>query len=320
MPSGGYPVGVGLPRPIEHDALRPALDDALAAWARRVRADREQVARCREVADPSDFYAPVADRFRVDPRRSGDAVLDALLARARPGDGWLDIGAGAGRYALPVALAVREVLAIDPSPAMLAALAEGMREEGIANIGLVEGRWPLPGDTGTGGVGEADVVLMAHVGYDIEAIGPFLDAAEAVARRRCIAVMGEAAMTTAATLLWEPVHGEPRVPLPALPELLTLLLARGCLPEVVLAPRVAAAFESFEDLLAMTRRQLWLRPGSALDGRLRGLVEDRATRRDEGWALDWSETRIGVVSWAPPPARRSHRGAAAPTPGDQPTG
>jgi SAM-dependent methyltransferase len=304
---------VTLPGPAEPDALRPALPEALEAWARRVRADREQVSRCREVEDPSDFYAPVADRFRFDPGRVGDAVLDALLAQARPGDRWLDIGAGAGRYALPLALAVREVVALDPSPAMLAVLEEAMREHDIGNVALVEARWPPASPASEPhAIRAADVVLMAHVGYDIEAIGPFLDVAEAVARRRCVAIMGEGAMTTAATLLWGPVHAEPRVALPALPELLTLLLARGCLPEVTLAPRAASTFESFDDLLAMTRRQLWVRPGSARDARLRDLVEERATRRDEGWALDWSETRIGVVSWDPPGSRGD--------PGAQPTG
>ena len=39
------------------------------------------------------------------------ALLDILLSLARPGETWLDIGAGAGRYALPLALHVREVIA-----------------------------------------------------------------------------------------------------------------------------------------------------------------------------------------------------------------
>ena len=298
---------MSLPGPAEPDALRPALADTLAAWAARVRADRAQVERCREVEDPSDFYAPVADRFRFEPRRDGDAVLDALLALARPDDRWLDIGAGGGRYALPLALAVREVVALDPSRAMLAVLDAAARGHGIHNVRSLEARWPLaPGEPAAGGL-IADVALMAHVGYDIEAIGPFLDAAEACARRRCVAVVGEGAMTTVATLFWEPVHGEARIALPALPELLVLLVARGRLPELALAPRAASVFETLDDLLAMARRQLWVRPGSDKDARLASLVEARATQREEGWALDWSVTRIGVVSWEPGPA-------AAPSP------
>jgi SAM-dependent methyltransferase len=282
-----------LPRPWIPDALRPTAADALAAWAARVAADREQVERCREVADPADFYAPVATRFRQDPHRR-EEVLELIRVLARPGETWLDIGSGAGRYALPLALTVDRVIAIDPSPAMLATLADAMREHGIANITPTEARWPAPLPAS---VGTIDVALMAHVGYDIGAIGPFLDAADAAVDRLCVAVMGEGAMNTAAALFWEPIHGEPRVPLPALPELLALLVARGRLPEVRLGERAPTVFGTFDELLAMARRQLWIRPGSAKDDRLESLVRDRAVELSDGWTLDRSPTRIGVASW-----------------------
>jgi SAM-dependent methyltransferase len=223
-------------------------------------------------------------------------VLEILRGFTRPGDTWLDIGSGAGRYALPLALEVERVIAIDPSPAMLATLADGMREHGIANIQAIEARWPtdLPAAVPT-----VDVALMAHVGYDIGAIGPFLDAAEVVTDRLCVAVMGEGAMTTVATLFWEPIHGEPRVPLPALPELAVLLMALGRLPEVRLGERAPATFGTLDDLHAMARRQLWLRPGSEKDALLEALVRDRAFELADGWSLDRDPTRIGVVSWPP---------------------
>jgi SAM-dependent methyltransferase len=294
MTSSGV-LGLGRREP---DVLRPSATAALAAWAARVQADHEQVDRCREVADPSDFYAPVADRFRMDPRRSDDATLAALRALARPDETWLDIGAGAGRYALPLALTVREVIAIDPSTAMLEALRDGSREHGITNVRTVGGRWP----DAAGPEARADVALMAHVGYDIEAIGPFLEAMERAAGRLCVAVMGEAAMTTAASLFWGPVHGEARVALPALPELLVVLLALDRLPQVALVERTPPTFASFDEVLAMARRQLWLRDGSARDRQLGGLVRSVASERDGRWALDWRPTRIGVVRWSPDPA------------------
>ena len=101
-----------------------------AAWAERVRANRDQVERVREVPD-RDFYAPVSSLFVADPRRTGEEALDALLALAEPGDRWLDIGAGAGRYALPLALASREVIAVEPSASMRNALRTGKEEHGL---------------------------------------------------------------------------------------------------------------------------------------------------------------------------------------------
>jgi SAM-dependent methyltransferase len=291
-----------LPVPPEPDALRPTEGQALDAWAARVRADREQVLRLREIDDPADFYGPVAERFRVDPRRTDDRVLRALATLARPSDRWLDVGAGGGRYALPLALVTREVVAVDPSPGMLAVLRSSMAEHRIGNVRIVEGRWPpadWPDDVEAMADLHADVALMAHVGYDIDGIGPFLDALEAGASRACVAVMGEGAMTTVATLFWEPVHGEPRVALPALPELLVLLVARGRLPEVQLVERVPPAFDSLDDLLLMARRQLWVREGSDRDRMLARLVRERASEREGRWALDWTATSIGVVTWPP---------------------
>lgn len=290
-----------LPRPSRPDALRPTVDLALQTWADRVRADREQVERLRELSDPADYYAPMADRFRADPRRTDDQVLATLGAIARPNDIWLDIGAGGGRYALPVALVTREVIAVEPSEGMRAVLAAGAEEHEIGNVAVFEGRWPPAGwmDRGVVEGLQVDVSLMAHVGYDIEAIGPFLDAMESVTSRLCVSVLAEGAMTTVATLLWQPVHDEPRAPLPALPEFLALLLARGRLPEVQLVDRVAPSFATREELVDMARRQLWVKPGSAKDRRLIDLVDQLATERDGQWALDWTTTRIGIVTWEP---------------------
>jgi SAM-dependent methyltransferase len=250
------------------------------------------VERCREVADPADFYGPVAQRFAQDPTRTDEPVLDALLAWAATDDDWLDIGCGGGRYALPLARRVRHLTAVDPSPAMLAVLRDGMRAHDIHNIAVIHGRWPDAADQ----VARADVALMAHVGYDIEDIGPFLASAEMVSGR-CLMVMSERATTTAAAAFWEPVHGEPRVPLPALPELVTLLLALGRLPRVALAERTVPAHESLDDVLDMARRQLWVRPGSSRDRRLADLVSTTARQGKGGWTLQDRPSMVGLVAW-----------------------
>jgi len=267
------------------------------AWADRVRRNREQVDRFREAPDGPDFYASVSSIFREDPDRTGDPVLDTLQRHARPPDTWLDIGAGAGRYALPLARAVREVIAIDPSLSMLAALRETMATHGIANLRVVEGRWP----NDLAGTLDADVSLIAHVCYDIEAIGPFLDAMERATRRTCLAVLMERSPASIAEAFWPPVHGEPRIALPALPAFVDLLVARGRAPSVEIVETSRRRWTSRDELERFVRRQTWTVPGSAKDRQMVELLDGWLDTAADG-SVELSVAApltIGVVAWSP---------------------
>jgi len=268
-------------------------------WAERVRANREQVDLVREVPD-RDFYAPVSSLFVADPRRTGEEALDALLRLARPEDRWLDIGAGAGRYALPLALRVAEVIAVEPSASMRNALRSGKSEHGLDNLTLVGAAWP----DALAELGEppvADVAFIAHVGYDIEAIGPFLDAMDRAAGRLCVAMLTDRSPASVADPFWPLVHGMERVPLPALPELLELLRARGRRPEVERVERAPRTFDSFEGLATFVRRQLWIDESSAKEDRFRAALASSARERDDdGWTLASPPVgAIGLVTWSP---------------------
>ncbi len=271
------------------DVLRPSASAALEAWAARVRANRDQVEQYRETTQ-ADFYAPIAGMFRADPRRTDEPALELLRSLVRPDDVLLDIGAGGGRLALPLALVCREVIAIDPSPGMLDVMRAGMAEHGIANVRVVDGRWPASGPRG-------DVALISHLGYDVEDIGPFLDAMEAAAERLCVAVLLEQPPPTEADRLWPDVHGVERAALPSLREFLALLLARGKLFEVQLVERAAQSYPQRDVLLAWLRGQLWTASDGDKDRQLQRLVTERAEERDGRIALSWEPVRVGVVTW-----------------------
>jgi SAM-dependent methyltransferase len=275
------------------------LDAALARWADRVRANREQVDRFREVPDGADFYGPVTAMFRSDPDRTDDPQLDVLLAIARSDETWLDIGAGAGRFALPLARRVRRVIAVDPSDGMLEALRESMATFGIANVEVRHGRWPAAWEEGPQPPLDADVALMAHVGYDIDAIGPFLDAMEAAASRLCVAVMMDRQPSSSVDALWPGVHGEERVSLPGWRELVEVLRLRGRSPQVDEVKRPRRPYESIEQVETFARRQLWLEPGGAKDQRMRALAASLAIREDDGWYLETADPTVAVVTWVP---------------------
>ena len=95
-----------------------------------------------------------------------DLIL-RLLAEGPSGDSGdlLDVGAGTGRVALPIAAKGWRVTAVERDAGML----EALRSEAMGqSIDVVEGSWPGVS------VGEFTVSLASHVAYDVADIGPFL--------------------------------------------------------------------------------------------------------------------------------------------------
>ena len=287
----GRPVGV--PFRDMPDVLRPTAANALQAWRHRVSANREQAERVREGTPPRDFYAAVASDFLANPRRTDEPALDLLRSLVRPGETWLDIGAGGGRYALPLALLARTVIAVEPSEGMRNVLQAGMAEHGISNVHIVPSRWPMEAAP------TADVALMAHIGYDIEEIGPFLDVVETSVRRLCVAVLVTPSPPHPAEAFWPPIHGEARVSLPALTEFLVLLLARGRLFELRLCEREPLAHADQDGPLRWLYQQLFVAPDTAKGQRLAALARDTITTRRGRWALSWDPVPLGIVTWRP---------------------
>ncbi len=274
--------------------LRPTEQQAFDAWRALVEAERRQVESIPDRPNPKDFYAPVAERFRDDPRRTDDPSLDLLRPLLQPDETWLDLGAGGGRYTLPVALGVQRVFAVDPSPGMLEVLRDSMQREKIDNVEIYEERWP-----GDSTAPQADVGFISHVGYDIIDIGPFIGQLEQHTRRLCVAMLYDRAPIMEYAPLWQPVHGEPRVTMPGMREFVALLFARGRHPElrfVHLPPRI---YKDAEDLAASARRPLWVLPDTDPDRRLLQAARELAVPVPGGIALAPGGRHLGVVTWTP---------------------
>ena len=153
-----------------------------AAWADRVRANRDQAERLRET-QPSDFYAPVT--ACSSPTRDGPASRRSTRSWRwrRP------TTAGSTSARVPAATRCRwrsRCARSSPSsrpPACAGALRTGIDEHGDPQRPGRRRRWPDALD-GWARCRRPTSSLIAHVGYDIEAIGPFLDAMEAATRDR----------------------------------------------------------------------------------------------------------------------------------------
>ncbi|MFA4825198.1 MAG: class I SAM-dependent methyltransferase [Methanoregula sp.] len=84
-----------------------------------------------------------AERYASTSRREYDERVEttihglAVTKESRV----LDIGAGPGTLAIPLAPRVKEITAIEPGEGMAEILSERMRTEGITNISIIKKRW-----------------------------------------------------------------------------------------------------------------------------------------------------------------------------------
>jgi len=274
-----------------YSPLHPDPAELGRAWQAMVEAEYEQVERLREWQDQAgDHYQPIAHHFADDPRRTDDPQLDVLRGMSRPDATWLDIGAGGGRNALPLALVSERVIAIEPSTGMREVLQAGMDEHHITNIDLRDLRWPEGASEVT-----ADFGLAAHVGYDIREINPFIDGMERATRERCCMMMMDRAPSSGYLRLWEQVHGEARQLLPGMREFMYLLLARGAVPEVHLAKRHFRTMDE-DGVREEARRRLWLSEGSEKEQKLQSLLADMRAGGETDFQFP---AVVALIIWEP---------------------
>ena len=166
----------------------------------------------------------------LDPRRTDDPVLNALCAALPPNAAVLDVGGGAGRYALPLAARARRVTVVEPSADSCETLRSRAAEAGIANIDVIAEPWE---DAETPA---ADLVLCSLVLHHVPDAEPFVAKLQAHAAGSVVIVE---MMETPGALeipFYRRVHGTAPTPLPGLPQVLDLLWAMDIYPDVSMLP------------------------------------------------------------------------------------
>jgi SAM-dependent methyltransferase len=108
-----------------------------------------------------------------------DPLLEYVLNDLKPGETVLDIGAGTGRWTVPLAKQARQVTAVEPSAAMLDILKENAKEAGLTNVEIIQSTWE------TARVSPHDIAVCAHAMYQTPDLVAFSRQMEANATRRC---------------------------------------------------------------------------------------------------------------------------------------
>lgn len=276
-------------------------DDPLARW-RFVNARREAIigAIRAQRGDEGDYWSARAAapsvQLRVDPARRFPP-LDELLALVDAETTVLDVGAGWGRFAIPLAGAARAVTAVEPSAALRGLLSENAAAAGIAGerLRVVAADW----EAAT--VPPADLVLCANVLMPLAELGPFVRKLDAHTLRRCVIILRATAMDAPLAELWRVIHD---VPYPRETTHLDALAAIDALripAQLALLPSGSIwSFETPERAAQFARERLWLGPvghDPHADRLLNDWLAEQLQPDGEHWSIAAAAPRQALIWW-----------------------
>jgi len=251
-------------------------------WKRLVEARQGQA---WQFHDPA-FWDKRARTFAAATSGRKDGFLDLLEPWLLPQRTLIDVGAGAGRYAAPLAERLDWVTAVEPSQGMRDLIPE--RD----NMTVIATDWehaePAP----------ADLVICCHVLYGVSDAPAFIAKLEAAATERVFIQLRFGQLHTASDPVWELMTGAARARQPEFADLWNLLNQLGIEAAVAVLEyegveswKDAAAFEaehrpSLADCWDEAKAAAWLAENvtSEADGRL---VYSRGRRT------------AGVAHWRP---------------------
>jgi 2-polyprenyl-3-methyl-5-hydroxy-6-metoxy-1,4-benzoquinol methylase len=270
---------------------------AIEIWKQRVAAHRVQSQKIRAAQSiaEGDRWEVVSSLFRANPRRQGDVEVNRLAREVTPDTTVLDVGGGAGRFALPLALRCRHVTVVEPSPSMGESLRQLAAEEQIDNISLVPGCW----EEATAEV--ADVVLSAHVVYMIEDIRVFVEKLAAHARHKVLTLVFMHPPLARYAAFWRCVHGEEKCELPGAGEFLQVLWEMEVYPDLeMFEPRASRAFQDWSAALDTLRRRIHVLPDTVEDAQLQQAMRELLTKTPGGYVITGARPEhLALISWRP---------------------
>lgn len=269
-------------------------ETAIERHDRMWREEREQAERMRSDQREPDHWKPTASMFRpvIDDK---DPVVDALARWVNERARVIDVGAGGGRIAVPLARRVRELVAVEPSESMREVLKRAAGEHGVHNIDIVATMWE------EAEVAPAKVVFAAHVTYSVPRIEPFLRKMDRASTHRiALVTFGDPAQHVFAPF-WKHVYGEERLRLPVKEELLAVLRELGVEPRIdELPPRQPVAFGPPEEAFDLVRGRLFIGEGTPEEARLGDAMKALTEIRDgEVWPIQAAPNEVSILSWEP---------------------
>jgi SAM-dependent methyltransferase len=236
-------------------------------------------------SDPN-YWDRRASSYARSTQARVDEFLQVLEPYLSPRKTLIDVGAGTGRHAIPLAERLEWVTAVEPS--------EGMRSHIPAreNMTVVASTWE------DAEVAPADLLICSHVLYGVADPVPFIAKMNRAARERVFVMMRESDLPHPAMIIRRRMLGTAGPRLPRFSELFMLLLQMGIAPDVhYLRYPIATRYASMDEALGDSRALF----GAGWDEVTGRSVLEEVLHRDDGeLVFDGGNVLSGVAHWQPP--------------------
>ena len=220
-----------------------------------------------------------------------DPLMRFVLGRLEHEDTVLDVGAGVGRWSIPMAMICKKVTALDKLDGMLEILRENASHEKVENIETIQGDWQEVA------LEPHDYVLSSHAAYVSPDIVGYARKMEALAHKACYMVMRVPKHDGVLGELSQRIHGcwhdSPNFPVGY-----NALLQVGIGGHVIMEETGRLWHnDTLENALGRVKRHLHLH-SEEHDGAIMDVLKERLSFRDgEYWWPDWM--RSALIWWRP---------------------
>ena len=228
-----------------------------------------------------------------DIHRTDDAAVNALFDLIDSDTTVLDVGGGAGRFALPLATRAKHVTVVEPSEEAVSMLRERAAEADLSNITVISERWE------DADVEATDLVLCSLVLHHVPEGAAFITKMQENASSRVAILEMMEAPSALEVPFYERVYGAVPTAMPGVPELLQLLWAMDIHPDVtMLPPETPAMGRDRDEITSQLRRRFDVEENTPADSRLLAALDELLEETPNGYTVSGiAPRRAAIITW-----------------------
>lgn len=228
-----------------------------------------------------------------DIHRTDDPTVNVLFDLIDADTTILDVGGGAGRFALPLATRAKHVTVVEPSEEAVGMLQERAAEAGLSNITVLSERWE------DADVEAADLVLCSLVLHHVPEGATFITKMQERAAARVAIIEMMEAPSALEVPFYERIFGAVPTAMPGVPELLNLLWAMDIHPDItMLPPETPVMGRDRDEITAQLRRRLDVEENTPADSRLLAALDELLEETPHGYTVSGiALRRSAIITW-----------------------